>query len=149
MDLFTEIANAIVTNLKSREDYDPTKDGVLELFCGNGKMAKYLKENGIKKYHGVDADPQLIDSAKKAVTGYSRRFHVINEPKEVTQYKHDIVLSYGTIPYDLFPSGQRAILISDGYANYDQCCYQLSPYFQKGATTVQFGEYFLTIGKLS
>ena len=149
MDLFTEIAKAIVTNLKSREDYDPAKDGVLELFCGNGQMAHYLKENGIKKYHGVDLDAKLINTAKKAVTGYSRRFHVIKELEDATQYKHEIVLSYGTIPNEIFQAGQRAILITEGYANYDQCCYQLSPYFQNGATTVQFGDYFLTIGKLS
>ncbi len=149
MDLFTEIAKTIVTNLKSRKDYDPTKDGVLEVFCGNGKMAFYLKENGIKKYHGVDYDSELIKTAKKAVKGYARRFHTIKELSDATQYKHDIVIFYGTVATGVFESGQRAILLSEGFDNYDQCCYKLSTHFEKGASTVQFGNYFLTIGTLA
>ncbi len=146
--MFTEISKAIVSNLKDREDYDPTKDGVLELSCGNGKMAYYLKEKGIKKYHGVDSNVTLIKTAKKAVTGYSRRFHVVKELQEATQYKHDIVIAYGGAPTGLFKSGQRVILVSQGHSSYADCCYKLSPQFQKGASTTQFGDYFLTIGKL-
>jgi len=142
------ILSAIVENLTERTDFDPEKDGVLELFCGDGKLAQALADAGIKKYHGVSVSDDLIKKAKKNLKGYSRRFHQVDKiDEDVLKHKHEIIISaQGACPYDIIPSGQRLIVVTRGEESWGSCCLKLSSEFAKGAKTIQHGDLFLTIG---
>lgn len=138
----------ILKGLK-RLDFNPAKDGVLEIHCGKGLLAAFLADNGIKKYHGITNHPEEVNAAKAALKGYSRRFHLA-EPvsEEALSHKSDVIICTDGCPWSLLQSGQKLIVVNTGYANWDDACLFLTPYFAAGAKTIQFNNYFLTVGVL-
>jgi hypothetical protein len=143
------IGNAIINNLKSRPDFAHETDGVLEIQCGPGQLASMLHSAGVKKYHGTDASEQNIKAAKAAVKPFARRFHLADPfSPEALEYKGEIIVATTHIPFDSFKSGQRVIIVTTGFSDWDSACLALTPRFEQGATTVQFSEYFLTIGTI-
>lgn len=142
------IISAIVENLTERSDFNSKKDGVLEINCGDGGLAQALKDAGITRYHGASRSPDLIESAKRNVAGYTKKFHVADTSSEsLLQYPHDVIISaQGECPYDAIPSGNRLIVVTRGAESWSSCCLNLAPYFKTGAVTVQHGNLFLTIG---
>ena len=141
------IVTAIIENITTREDFDPA-DGVLEIDCGTGEIAAALKDAGISKYHGVSNSSELIAAAKKNVKGYSRRFHVADTSSaDAPKHKHDLIIAVqGAVPYDVIPAGTKLIAVTRNEKSWGSCCLKLSGYFADGATTVQHGDLFLTIG---
>ena len=143
------IISSIVENLSERNDFNTKKDGILELNCGAGELALALNNAGLTRYHGVSRSPDLIAEAKKNVLGYTKKFHVGNtsSSEEILQHPHDVIISaQGECPYDAIPSGNRLIVVTRGAESWSSCCLSLAPYFAAGASTVQHGNLYLTIG---
>lgn len=141
------IVTAIIENITTREDFDPA-DGVLEIDCGTGMIAAALKEVGVNKYHGVSNSSEMVAAAKSNVKGYSRRFHVADTSSaDALNHKHDLIIAVqGAVPYDVIPAGTKLIAITRNEKSWGMCCMKLAEYFASGATTVQHGDLFLTIG---
>jgi hypothetical protein len=142
------ILTAITENLSQRDDFNPKKNGVLEIDCGDGGIAQALKDVGITRYHGVSKSADLIAAAKKNVKGYTKKFHVKDtSSEEVLSHPHDVIIcAQGACPYDIIPSGNPLIVVTRGEESWGSCCLKLAPYFAKGAKTVQHADLFLTIG---
>ena len=141
------IVTAIIENITTREDFDPA-DGVLEIDCGTGEIAAALKDAGVSKYHGVSNSSEMVAAAKSNVKGYSRRFYVADTSSaDALKHKHNLIIAVqGSVPYDVIPAGTKLIAVTRNEKSWGSCCLKLAEYFADGATTVQHGDLFLTIG---
>jgi len=140
------IHQAIVNNFQ-KFNFDKSKDGILELECNNGEFAAFLKEQGVAKYHGTDNNPDNIEACKAAVDGYSRRFHVADPTtEEALSHKSDLLVCTDIIPWDKIKSGQAIAVVTKGFKDWGDACLALAPLVAEGAGTIQFNDYFLTVG---
>jgi 2-polyprenyl-3-methyl-5-hydroxy-6-metoxy-1,4-benzoquinol methylase len=80
------------------KEYLP-KGKILELGCGTGQFAHYLRDEGHKDYYGVDFSPVAIETARKFS---NLSFGIANIEKDGTFYKnktYDIVISLETLEH--------------------------------------------------
>ena len=138
------VTAAIIKHLKSTMG---KTDGVLEVGCGTGEFAAILKDAGISKYHGSDGSAEKIKAAKKRVQGYGKRFHVADPKTEAAyKFKRDVLVLLNGVDFANISKGQRLVLVTREASSWGDACSLLSPYFVKGATTIQHGPFFVTYG---
>tara|TARA_B100000780_G_C21097177_1_gene442551 strand:+ start:401 stop:1117 length:717 start_codon:yes stop_codon:yes gene_type:complete len=110
------ITESIIKHLELMED-----DNLLDLGCGNGKLASYFF-NRVNKYHGVDFSPYLLGIAKedffiKGKTSYQK----LNLRDEATKIEEldsfNSVLCYGAFPYFGRLGGQSIIELFGSMTN--------------------------------
>lgn len=138
------VPQLILTRMQSFANAPADKVSILEIQCGNGLLAHFLKENGYKKYHGTDTSAENIEAAKATNQGYNKRFQV-GAVSEVKGF--DVVIC--SDGWEKLPSGQKTIMVTSGYPSWDNACTHLSPLFNEGAQTIQFEQgYYLTFGTI-
>ena len=156
--VYNEITEYLDVNI------DKKKDGILEISCGTGQFAEYLKELGFDKYHGVDFSEKAIELARKRVEKLKRRFHVANILEEAAyKYKKEVVIAMEVLEhikddhkvFENLPSGTVIIFSVPSFDDpahvrhfntWESVCYRYSKYLRPGASTKQHSLWFLTIG---
>ena len=88
-------------------------DNLLDLGCGNGKLASYFFEK-INKYHGVDFSDYLLEVARTDFFIENKtQYQKLNLRHDSTKIKslnqHNKVLCYGSFPYFGKNGGQSII----------------------------------------
>jgi SAM-dependent methyltransferase len=143
---------------------------VLEVGCGNGRLAALLLEHGVEQYVGFDFSPVFIRMAR----GVAPRARFVVEDARTssiyTDFEHDVIVCTEVlehIPDDLFvisrfPAGSRCLCTvpnfgADGhvrhFGNSREVAARYSPFFTgfdvvafKGATGSGVGTYFVFDG---
>ncbi len=117
------------------------KDTVAELNCSDTYFAEIFKKCGIK-FIGLNPDEVVIEALKKSSPAIAKFLKVGSQgPKGA-----GVFFSFLNHDFNAIPKGVLVILVSHGHKNYDETCLALAPHIATGAATVQFGEFFLTIG---
>jgi hypothetical protein len=132
--VYSAIAKYLKKNLAETE-------GVLELGIGDGGLGEFLFNEGIKNYHGIDVDESKVQAAKKRVPSLGNRFR-----SSVGKAKRDIVICLNGTPFETIHAGQRMIVLTSGFDNYDALCTAIGGLYHEGATTIQHENLFLTYG---
>jgi len=134
LGIYDQVAEYLEKNLEKGE-------GVLELKCGNGDFAEFLAAKGFKNYHGIDDEGEAIKAAKSRVPKFKARFHTKDG-----NYKRNVVVCLNGTPFDTIESGQRMIVLTSGFDDYDKLCLAINGLYQDGAKTIEHGGLFITYG---
>jgi protein-L-isoaspartate O-methyltransferase len=93
---------------------------VLDIGCGNGKIAEYLSDVTGSKVTGIDYIPEAVETARKRTASKSDRLHFqigdIENPVEAEQ-SFDLVLSIDTMYFsdaDILLEAWKKLLKPDG-----------------------------------
>lgn len=104
--------NTIINNVRKNLDLNKS-DSLLDLGCGNGKLASYFFKN-INKYHGIDFSDYLLKIAKEDFYLKNKTtFQKLNLRHNYNQIKnakiYNKVLCYGAFSYFGKKSGKSII----------------------------------------
>lgn len=129
------LIKAITQNLSS-------KDTVVELNCSNTYFGEILKQAGVK-FIGLNAEEKIIDSLKNAAPALAKFLKVGSDAPKAAK----LFFSFLNHDWKGIPQGASIVVVSHGEKDYDSICLALAPYVSDGAATIQFGEFFLTVGE--
>ncbi|MEO8382897.1 MAG: class I SAM-dependent methyltransferase [Acidobacteriota bacterium] len=92
-----------------REALGPRERSLVDVGCGIGLLAFYLREHGYEAHIiGIDFDPRKIDLARKAATRYRKIDFVTGDARNPLPENHAIVMLDLLHYFD--PASQRQIL---------------------------------------
>jgi len=117
------------------------KDTVAELNCSDTYFAEIFKKCGVK-FIGLNPEAAIVEALKNSSPALAKFLKVgVEAPKAA-----GVFFSFLNHDWNAIPTGSRIILVSHGQKNYDDTCLALAPHIAEGGATIQFGEFFLTIG---
>lgn len=119
---------------------DGAKGTVTLLNCESPFLLSEILQHGIKCQQVAGSVEEL--DALVAMCSSKEAKHI-----SLTMHKQPILFVLaGSSSLDAVPTDSKLAIVSNGFDNWDSVCLHLASYLRVGASTVQYGSAFLTLG---